>query len=62
VVSVNTPWAIIDTRQPSFRVSPVPVRSREFLHYEHLTMPLARNGKTVDMLFGTRFAVKHPEL
>jgi hypothetical protein len=53
--------AIVETQQPFFGISPVPVRSREYVHYEHLTMPLARDGKTVDMLFGTRFAVQRPD-
>jgi len=53
--------AIVETKQPYFGVSPVPVRTREFVYYEHLTMPLAGDGITVDMLFGTRFAVKRPD-
>jgi hypothetical protein len=48
---------IVETQQPCYGVSPVPVISRDFLHYEHVTMPLARDGTTVDMLFGTRFAI-----
>ena len=51
---------VVRTRQPVYGVSPVPVTGREFLKYEHLTMPLASDGVMVDMLFGIRCALREP--
>ena len=51
---------VVRTKQPVYGVSPVPVTGRGFLTYEHLTLPLASDGVTVDMLFGIRCALREP--
>ncbi len=46
--------AVVDTQQPSFGIYYPPAPHLDFLEYEHLTLPLAADGATVDMLFGVR--------
>jgi hypothetical protein len=46
--------AVVDDRIPAYGISPAPVRDMAYLTYEHLTLPLATDGETVDMLFGVR--------
>ena len=43
--------AIVTSRQPHFWQQPVPVPNRDFIAYQRLALPLARDGETVDMLF-----------
>ena len=45
---------VVNGKAPAYGVSPSPVKERDFLHYEHLTLPLAGDGETVDLLFGVR--------
>jgi len=45
---------VVDDKALVYGVSPSPMRERNFLRYEHLTLPLATDGATVDMLFGVR--------
>jgi hypothetical protein len=52
--------SIVRTKQPIYGVAPVAVKSREFLQYEHLTLPLASDGQIIDMLFGIRCALPPP--
>jgi hypothetical protein len=46
--------AIVDTKEPAFGIYYPPTPHLDFLEYEHLTLPLASDGRTVDMLFGVR--------
>ena len=46
--------AVVDTLEPAFGVYYPPTPHLDFLEYEHLTLPLASDGATVDMLFGVR--------
>jgi hypothetical protein len=48
---------VLEKKTPLYGISPVRVKDRDFIYYEHLTMPLAADGTTVDMLFGVRCAV-----
>ena len=45
---------IVDDKQPVYGIAPAPVAKHRHLDYEHLTMPLAADGQTVDMLLGVR--------
>jgi hypothetical protein len=45
---------MVDAQVLVYGVSPSPVTERNFIQYEHLTLPLAADGETVDMLFGVR--------
>lgn len=45
---------VVDTREPAFGIYYPPTPHLDFLEYEHLTLPLAADGTTVDMLFGVR--------
>lgn len=45
---------VVETGRPVYGVEPVPISHREFIQFEHLTVPLARDGTTVDMLLGIR--------
>ncbi len=49
--------SIVETKQPAYGISPVPRETRDFMQYEHLTVPLAADGTTVDMLMGVRFGL-----
>jgi hypothetical protein len=44
--------SIVRTRRPSYAAGPAPWASREFQTYERIVMPLAADGRTVNMLFG----------
>jgi len=44
--------AMLETREPAYRRSHLYAYGREHINYERLTCPLARDGKTVDMLIG----------
>jgi hypothetical protein len=46
--------SVADDKAPAYGVSPSPVARLDFLNYEHLTLPLATDGETVDILFGVR--------
>ncbi|HTO84299.1 MAG TPA: PAS domain-containing protein [Methylomirabilota bacterium] len=46
--------AVADDKMLVYGVAPSPARDRDFLQYEHLTLPLASDGETVDILFGVR--------
>jgi len=46
--------AVVDDKQPAYGISPAPVASHDYLKYEHLTLPLATDGESVDVLFGVR--------
>lgn len=48
---------VVDEKALVYGAAPSPVRELNFLHYEHLTLPLASGGETVDMLFGVRCAL-----
>ncbi|HEX9462057.1 MAG TPA: PAS domain-containing protein [Alphaproteobacteria bacterium] len=50
---------IVDDKAPAYGISPSPVRDRDFLEYEHLTLPLATDGQTVDLLFGVRCVLQY---
>jgi hypothetical protein len=52
--------AVVDDKRLIYGISPAPVRERDFLRYEHLTLPLASDGATVDMLFGVRCILPLP--
>jgi hypothetical protein len=45
---------IVETASPRFGVYHPPFPHLDFLEYEHLTLPLASDGRSVDMLFGVR--------
>jgi len=45
---------IVDTGHPSFGIFYPPTPHLYFLEYEHLTLPLASDGRSVDILFGVR--------
>ena len=49
--------AVADEKVFEYGVSAAPARERQFMHYEHLTLPLAADGETIDMLFGVRCAL-----
>ena len=55
---------VVDDKALVYGVSPSPLRERNFPRYEHLTLPLATDGATVDMLFGVRcwLSGSHPRL
>ncbi len=46
--------AIIETGRPAYGVAPVSRPNRDYIQYEHLTLPLASDGRAIDMLFGIR--------
>jgi hypothetical protein len=48
---------VVEKKIPLYGISPVRVKDRNFIYYEHLTMPLAADGMVPDMLFGVRCAV-----
>jgi hypothetical protein len=50
--------SVAQTRRPAYGVQPVPRPHRDFVRYEHLTVPLASDGVTVDMLLGARCVVR----
>ena len=45
---------VVDEKALVYGISPSPDRRLDFVDYEHLTLPLASDGQTVDMLFGVR--------
>jgi hypothetical protein len=45
---------VVDDKAPAYGISPSPIAKLNFLNYEHLTLPLATDGETVDVLFGVR--------
>ncbi len=49
--------AIVDRREPVYGVYHAPTPNREFVEYEHLTVPLSSDGKTVDVLLGVRCGI-----
>jgi hypothetical protein len=46
--------SIVETQRPVYGIRPVPRPNRDYIRYEHLTVPLAADGTTVDMLLGVR--------
>ena len=54
--------AVAETRAPSFGVYAPPTPHRNFIEYEHLTLPLAADGELVDMLFGVGCGLKTASL
>lgn len=46
--------AVADDKVAAYGVAPSPVNQGRLLRYEHLTLPLATDGRDVDMLFGVR--------
>jgi len=46
--------AIVEDKIPAYGISPAPVAARNYMRYEHLTVPLASDGDNVDVLFGVR--------
>jgi len=51
---------IVTQRQPHFWEQPVPVRDRDFIAYQRLALPLASDGKTIDMLICLLLPVPAP--
>jgi len=45
---------VMDLKKPCYGVSRGLRPDRDFIEFEHLTLPLASNGERVDMLFGVR--------
>ena len=46
--------AVVDRREPVYGLYHAPTPNREFVEYEHLTVPLSADGRTVDVLLGVR--------
>jgi hypothetical protein len=46
--------AVIEQRQPRYGISRAPLANREFVRFEHLTVPLSTDGQIIDMLLGVR--------
>jgi len=46
--------AVVDCREPVYGHYHAPTPNREFVQYEHLTVPLASDGETIDVLLGVR--------
>jgi hypothetical protein len=46
--------AVVDETQPLYGLSALLLPDRPIARYEHLTLPLAGDGETVDMLLGVR--------
>src|SRR5258708_11173475 len=53
---------VVDEKALVYGVSPSPARHLDFLEYEHLTLPLAADGQTVDMLFGVSCALPYSKV
>lgn len=53
--------AAVDEKALVYGTSPSPVQKLDFMEYEHLTLPLATDGHTVDMLFGVRCALPYSD-
>lgn len=53
---------VTDEKVLAYGVSPSPAKQLDFMDYEHLTLPLAADGETVDMLFGVRCALPKSEM
>lgn len=49
--------AVVETQQPVFGTYYPPTPHRDFIEYEHLTLPLASDGEIVDMLLGVRCGI-----
>lgn len=45
---------VVASRQPSFGRARVVRAERDFIEFNHITLPLAQDGETVDMLIGMR--------
>lgn len=54
--------AVVDEKALVYGVSSSPVRHLDVVDYEHLTLPLASDGHTVDMLFGVRCALPYSDV
>ena len=54
--------AAVDEQALIYGVSAAPGEKRGFMAYEHLTLPLASDGDTVDMLFGIRCALPYADV
>ncbi|MBV8538134.1 MAG: hypothetical protein JO128_21235, partial [Alphaproteobacteria bacterium] len=52
---------VVDEKALVYGISRSPARHLEFVDYEHLTLPLASDGQTVDMLFGIRCELPYSE-
>lgn len=52
---------VVDEKALVYGVSRAPARHLDFTEYEHLTLPVASDGHTVDMLFGVRCALARSE-
>lgn len=48
---------IVETRLPAYGISHVHNPARSFISFLHLTLPLANDGVTVDMLIGARVCI-----
>lgn len=48
---------VVDDKVLAYGVAPAPGDNSAVLSFEHLTLPLAADGVTVDMLFGVRCAL-----
>jgi hypothetical protein len=51
--------AVVDCRGPESGISRVHHPERAFLKFAHLTLPLAGDGQTVDMLLGARVEIRN---
>ena len=46
--------AVVERREPVYGHYHAPTPHREYVQYEHLTVPLSADGRTVDLLLGVR--------
>lgn len=46
--------SVVETKRPHYAIQPVPLPNRDSVYAEILTVPLASDGETVDLLLGIR--------
>jgi hypothetical protein len=46
--------SVVETKRPYYAILPVPLPNRDSVYAEILTVPMASDGKTVDLLLGIR--------